>query len=107
MGARRYPNLQPAIPSSRAKASTTVRILRPGIVMGTMVLLIVASVSGMVVGVGILRGRHAMGVMASQGFVVAAVSLLCMALDSCELIWLAVYIRDFICAAPYPRGMLQ
>jgi len=107
MGAHRYPNLQPTIPSSRAKASTTVRLLKPGIMMGTVVILTVASVSGMAVGVGILRGRHAMDVMASQGFIVAAVGLLCITLDSCELILMAVDVRDLICAAPFPRGMLQ
>lgn len=44
--------------------------------MGTVVLLTIASATGMAVAVGVLRGRHAMGVMAAQGFVVVAVSLI-------------------------------
>ncbi|TVY18765.1 hypothetical protein LARI1_G002918 [Lachnellula arida] len=75
MGSHRYPNLQPSIPTSAAKASTTARILKPSIVLGAVTLLIIASVSGMVIGVGILRGRHVMGVMVAHGLVVVASSL--------------------------------
>jgi hypothetical protein len=75
---KRYPDLQPAIPSSRANASITVRILKPGIVLGTVGLLAVCSVSGTVIAGSVFRGggeAHCMSVMAAQGIVLTAVSL--------------------------------
>ncbi|TVY33184.1 hypothetical protein LOCC1_G007934 [Lachnellula occidentalis] len=76
MSSHRYPDLGPSTPPTSApKASTTARILKPGIVMAAVVLLIIASVPGMVVGVGILGGRHVMGVLVANGFVVVASSL--------------------------------
>ena len=71
--------------------------------MGTVVLLTIASVSGMVIGIGILRGRHLMGVMASQGLVVVAVSFLWTALHTACANHIAVSIRDLIRAAAFRR----
>jgi len=79
MGPERYPDLRPAIPSSRANASITVRILKPGIVLGTVGLLAVCSVTGIVIAGMTFRvggGEHCMSVIAAQGIVLTAVSLL-------------------------------
>jgi hypothetical protein len=77
MGPERYPDLQPAIPSSRVNASITVRILKPGFVLGTVGLLAICSVTGTVIAGMTFRGGgegHCMSVMAAQGIVLAAVS---------------------------------
>ncbi|KAH8649631.1 hypothetical protein BGZ60DRAFT_550991 [Tricladium varicosporioides] len=74
MGADQYPEVQSTIPSSRTKETITTRILRPGVVVLTVVVLMAMSLTGIAVAGGILgmKERHSMSVIVAQGFVVAA-----------------------------------
>jgi hypothetical protein len=72
----RYPDLQPALPASFVKASRTSRILQPGIVLATVVILGCMSLVAVVVAgsVFVSASPRTSGVNATQAFALVAVS---------------------------------
>ncbi|KAF4612828.1 hypothetical protein G7Y89_g15545 [Cudoniella acicularis] len=74
MGAEQYPEVELAMPSSRVKPTLTTRLLKPGVVIITVVILAATSITGLVVAASILESAspHSMSVMVAQGFVVTA-----------------------------------
>jgi hypothetical protein len=73
----RYPDLQPALPASFVKPTRTSRILRPGIVLATVVILGCMSLVAVVVAVSVFvsASPQTSGVNTTQGFALSAVSL--------------------------------
>ena len=72
----RYPDLQPALPASFVTPSRTSKILRPGIVLSTVVLLGSTSLVGLAVAASIFSsaGLHTKSVTATQALALIAVS---------------------------------
>ena len=73
----RYPDLQPALPASFVKPSRTSRILQPGIVLATDVILGCVSLVALVVAasVFVLASPQTSGMNTTQAFALSAVSL--------------------------------
>lgn len=72
----RYPDLQPALPASFVKPSRTSRILQPGIVLATALILGCMSLVAVVVAVSVFvsTGPRTSGVNTTQAFALSAVS---------------------------------
>jgi hypothetical protein len=71
-----YPNLQPALPTSFVKPSRTSRILQPGIVLATVVILGCVSLVALIVAASAFQSEspRTSGVNTTQAFALSAVS---------------------------------
>jgi hypothetical protein len=72
----RYPDLRPALPTSFVKPSRTLRILLPGIVLATVIILGCVSLVALIVAASVFESAspRTSGVNTTQAFAVSAVS---------------------------------
>jgi len=71
-----YPKLQPALPTSFVKPSRTSRILQPGIVLATVVILGCVSLVALIIAASAFQSEspRTSGVNTTQAFALSAVS---------------------------------
>lgn len=73
---KRYPELQPAIPATLLRLSRTSRVLTPGIVLVTVLVLALTSIAGTVITAAVFSSKspHTVSTSAAQAFVLITVS---------------------------------